>query len=139
LLETHEPTPPDPAFVILRGLSSEGIELTDALGDIRRLADVEFARRWSGRAYLFHRSGIDWKNVLVRGSQGSEVWSLQKQLGALGYFGAEPTGIFDGETGEAVRRLQSDHALQIDGVVGPATRVVLSYLSGQPLAKARQP
>ena len=137
VLETRELTPPGPTFVILRGLSSEGIELTDALGDIRRLADGEFTRRWSGRAYLFHRGGSDWRNVLVRGSQGSEVWNLQKQLGALGYFGAEPTGIFDEGTGEAVRRLQSDHALQIDGVVGPATKVVLSYLHGQPLVKAR--
>jgi general secretion pathway protein A len=139
VVETHEPTAPDAAFIVLRASSSEGVELTDAWGDIRRVTDAEFARLWSGRAYLFHRSGMDVKNVLARGSQGAEVWSLQKRLGELGYFGGEPTGSFDAETREAVRRLQSDYALQIDGAVGPATKLVLSHLNGQPLAKARQP
>jgi general secretion pathway protein A len=139
LVEMLAPTPPDPAYIILHGVSPEGVELTDALGDIRQVADAEFARLWSGRAYLFRRSGMDVKNILARGSQGSEVWNLQKRLGELGYFGGEPTGIFDGETVEAVRRLQSDHALQVDGAVGPATKIVLYHVSGQALAKARQP
>jgi peptidoglycan hydrolase-like protein with peptidoglycan-binding domain len=139
LLETHEPIRPEPTFVILRGSSPEGVELTDALGGMRWLTDAEFAKLWSGRAYLFHGSGTDWKNVLARGSQSSEVWGLQKRLGELGYFGGEPTGSFDDVTAEAVRRLQRDHALQVDGMAGPATKIVLYHLSGQPLAEPKQP
>jgi peptidoglycan hydrolase-like protein with peptidoglycan-binding domain len=63
---------------------------------------------------------------------------LQRRLGELGYLETEPSGLFDDETVEAVRRLQKDHALQADGAVGPATKIVLYHLAGRSLAEGRQ-
>jgi peptidoglycan hydrolase-like protein with peptidoglycan-binding domain len=49
-----------------------------------------------------------------------------------------PSGLFDDDTTEAVRRLQKDHALQVDGAAGPATKIVLYHLVGNSLDEGRQ-
>jgi general secretion pathway protein A len=133
VLETVSPDSSEPTLLIPRASSAEGVEVMDALGTVRRYSDAEFMQVWFGRAYLFHRSGTALKGILSRGKRDSEVQTLQQQLGELGYLAMAPTGVFDGETAEAVRRLQRDHYLQVDGAVGPATKILLYHLSGRPL------
>jgi general secretion pathway protein A len=128
----------EPTLFIVRGVGSEGIELSDASGLIRRVADAEFVKGWSGQAYLFHRRGVDLRQVLSHGQQSLEVGILQRRLGELGYLRAESSGLFDEETTEAVRRLQKDHALQVDGAVGPATKIVLYHLAGRSLVEVQR-
>jgi len=133
MVETFLPESTEPTLLIPRTASVEGMELMDALGTIRRFTDAEFMQVWFGRAYLFHRSGTALKSVLSRGKRDSEVHHLQQQLAELGYLALAPTGVFDGETAEAVRRLQREHYLHVDGAVGPATKILLYHLSGRPL------
>lgn len=64
--------------------------------------------------------------LLGRGSQGAQVTELQTKLTQLGYDPGPNDGIFGRQTEAAVRRLQTDYALSIDGVVGPQTNDVLS-------------
>jgi peptidoglycan hydrolase-like protein with peptidoglycan-binding domain len=63
---------------------------------------------------------------------------LQQRLSELGYLQSTPSGVYDDDTTEAVRRLQKDHALQADGATGPATKIVLYHLVGRSLAEVRQ-
>ena len=138
LVETVSADAPEPTLLIVRGVAAEGVELTDASGVTRRLGDAEFVKRWSGQAYLFHRRELELRQILSRGKQNSDVWMLQRRLSQLGYMETEPTGLFDDETAEAVRRLQKDHALQVDGAAGPATKIILYHLVGGSLAGVRQ-
>jgi hypothetical protein len=138
LVETYLANTSEPTFLIVRGLSPEGVELTDASGMIQQLGDAEFATSWSGQAYLFYRRGLELRYVLSRGKQSPEVRMLQRRLGELGYMQTGASGLFDDDTTEAVRRLQRDHALQVDGAAGPATKMVLYHLVGRSLAEARQ-
>jgi general secretion pathway protein A len=138
VVESSPANMPEPAFLIVRGISPEGVELTDASGEIKQLKDEEFSKSWSGQAYLFHRRGFELKRILSWGKQAPEVRTLQHRLSELGYMQAAPSGLFDDDTAEAVRRLQKDHALQADGAAGPATKIVLYHLIGRSLAEARQ-
>jgi general secretion pathway protein A len=138
LVETHSANISEPTFLIMRGVSPEGVELIDAVGETKQLANAEFIKSWSGQAYLFHRRGLELTSMLSRGKQNSEVRTLQQRLGELGYMQTEPSGLFDDDTTEAVRRLQRDHALQVDGVAGPATKIVLYHLVGRSLAEVRR-
>jgi general secretion pathway protein A len=138
LVETVSADASEPTLLIVRGVAAEGVELTDAGGVTRRLGDAEFVKRWSGQAYLFHRRELELRQILSRGKQNSDVWTLQRRLSQLGYMETEPTGLFDDETAEAVRRLQKDHALQVDGAAGPATKIILYHLVGGSLAGVRQ-
>lgn len=63
-----------------------------------------------------------------RGAKGQGVFWIQWQLVRHGY-SVGPCGIdgdFGGATDGAVRRFQSDHGLEIDGIVGPMTRAELN-------------
>jgi peptidoglycan hydrolase-like protein with peptidoglycan-binding domain len=87
---------------------------------------------------LFHRRGLELRGILSWGRQSPEVRTLQQRLSELGYLRTTPSGLFDDDTTEAVRRLQRDHALQVDGVAGPATKIVLYHLVGRSLAEVGQ-
>jgi general secretion pathway protein A len=138
LVESSPASMSEPTFLIVRGISPEGVELADAGGEIKQLKDAEFSKSWSGQAYLFHRRGFELKRILSWGKQTPEVRTLQQRLSELGYMQAAPSGFFDDDTAEAVRRLQKDHALQADGAAGPATKIVLYHLIGRSLAEVRQ-
>jgi general secretion pathway protein A len=138
LVETASSPASEPTLLIVRGVSADGVELTDASGVIRRLGDAEFAKSWFGQAYLFHRRGLELRQILSRGKQNPEVRMLQRRLSELGYMETEPSGLFDDDTTEAVRRLQKEHAIQVDGAAGAATKIVLYHLVGRSLAEVRQ-
>jgi hypothetical protein len=95
-----------------------------------RVPFAELARHWDGEAY------VPWKDfealppVIGPESSGAPVAWLQHMLGRLGHYGGRPTGEFDADTIAAVRRLQGDAALQVDGTVGPETKIRLYQAMG---------
>jgi len=63
---------------------------------------------------------------LKLGSKGNEVKELQKVLIAGGYLIGLADGSFGPKTVAAVKKYQAAYGLTADGVVGPATRALLS-------------
>ena len=72
---------------------------------------------------------------------GPDVLQLQQKLTLLGYAPGPCDGIYCVATAGAVRAFQRDNKLEIDGVVGPATRKALSSAKKppQPQPIVRQP
>ncbi len=66
--------------------------------------------------------------MLKKESRGNEVVSLQKDLIKLGYLSTSATGYFGNATHNAVKKLQKDHGILIDGIVGQQTYSVLDKL-----------
>lgn len=66
------------------------------------------------------------QSLLGRGSQGTEVTALQQQLQQKGYLDGEVDGIYGIQTQQAVKKLQREAGIAVDGVVGPQTRGVLA-------------
>ena len=66
--------------------------------------------------------------VLMRGSRGDEVRSLQRTLNRRLFPSPnlQVDGIFGNNTDAAVRDFQRRNGLQVDGIVGPNTRHALS-------------
>jgi len=58
------------------------------------------------------------KPGLKLGSSGPEVFKLQKFLNTYGYSCGDPDGIFGQKTFNALKVLQADHGLDVDGVYG---------------------
>lgn len=71
------------------------------------------------------------KPTLKLGDEGTSVENLQTILNMLGYLSEEYiTSEFDFRTEHAVKTLQSDYSLRIDGIVGDKTWVALNVAAG---------
>ena len=63
------------------------------------------------------------------GDKGWQVTDLQNTLKSLGYYSAEPTGVYDTATQNAVKKFQSAHHLTVDGIAGKKTLQLLNLLA----------
>ncbi|RMD66264.1 peptidoglycan-binding protein [Candidatus Parcubacteria bacterium] len=73
--------------------------------------------------------------MLRSGMRGVHVRTLQQLLKDLGYYLKEPSGQFDAETVRAVQAFQRDHQLNVDGIVGRQTWMVLRHFGYVALAE----
>ena len=67
---------------------------------------------------------------------GERVRSLQQTLKELGYFTSVPSGQFDAQTQQAVKRFQHANQLGSNGRIGRRTLMVLLHLGADALALA---
>ena len=70
--------------------------------------------------------------TLKKGMTGEDVRALQEMLNRLGYNAGTADGIFGQKTEAAVKRLQADFNLQVDGIAGPATLELLAARTADP-------
>jgi general secretion pathway protein A len=111
---------------LLTSLDAEGGELRGLdPGPPLRVATDALAAAWSGEAFVAWRDFEALPDVLRPGSVGPSVAWLQRALGMLGHLAAPPTGAFDVHTAEAVRSFQASRHLDVDGTVGPLTKMAL--------------
>ena len=73
--------------------------------------------------------------TLRPGMQGDQVRALQRALKQGGYFPAEPSGLFDTQTQQAVKRFQRDNWLPVDGNAGRQTLLTLLHFGGNVLER----
>ncbi len=66
--------------------------------------------------------------TLWPGARGKDVRELQGKLDDAGVYSGKKSGFYDADTEKAVRRLQAQYGLEVDGIVGGD---VLNALSGQ--------
>lgn len=66
--------------------------------------------------------------TLKKGSTGEAVRKLQQELNAADYDCGEADGIYGAKTAAAVRCLQADAGITVDGIAGPETLAALARL-----------
>ena len=76
---------------------------------------------------------------LVQGASGDDVRCLQTALKSAGLLKAEPSGDFDIDTVMAVKSLQEDRDLFVDGIVGRETAISLGIWRDETLDVVRTP
>lgn len=77
--------------------------------------------------------------VLKQGSRGSDVRAWQQQLAYRGCDAGALDGIFGVLTDAATRQFQGEHGLNVDGIVGPATRCALDTVPAPPSEVSEAP
>lgn len=99
------------------------------LGDgLREVAPAALASVWSGDALALWRESEPLPEVITIGARGTAVAWVHRQLERFDKL-ATPraaTDAIDPATADAVRALQSDFGLVVDGIVGPETQWLLS-------------
>ncbi|HKJ23838.1 MAG TPA: peptidoglycan-binding protein, partial [Myxococcota bacterium] len=115
-----------PRTAVLRHLDGGTASLI-GLGDatLVRLPEAELEAHLAGDAWVAWRDFVSLPPVLRGGHAGTSVYWLQTTLAELGFYGARPSGQYDGPTRSAVRAFQTSRGLEADGEVGPATKISL--------------
>jgi general secretion pathway protein A len=88
-------------------------------------------RTWFGNFMLLWRPPTGTATSLGPGYQGADVAWLRNSLAAIDerYASADPNiELFDAELEDIVRRFQRDHRLDVDGLAGQQTQIIINSL-----------
>lgn len=119
-------------WVALTEFDSGVCTVTSASGTVNHLTTNELTAIYRERAL------IPWRDTNARASAirlldaGERIWELQHHLETLGLLHAEPTGVYDTATENAIRNVQRICGLGVDGIYGQQGRLALSgWLGGE--------
>ena len=106
----------------IAGLSIGGVSVSHPS---RQIEDL-----WFGEALLLWRPANGNPLALGPGARGPEVAWLRDSLAAIdpSYATAGNSDLFDAELEDRVRRFQRDHRLDVDGLAGQQTQIIINSL-----------
>ena len=125
----HASAPHAVLWVLVRGLP-DGVLIYGESGKLTPVPLSELRRVWYGALYLTAEAHRHEGLALRQGMQGEQVRALQRALKQGGYFPAEPSGTFDAQTQQAIKRFQRDNWLPADGTAGRQTLITLLHFGG---------
>jgi general secretion pathway protein A len=122
-------------WVLARGIT-EGVLIYQEPEGLLTVPLQRLRQKWSGKAYITMEESKYRGVSLAPGMVGERVRILQQTLKELGYFPNVPSGQFDAQTQQAVKRFQRANQLGDDGLVGRRTLMILLHIGADALALA---
>ncbi len=118
--------------VVLSGLGDELARID--LGGPHSVRIADLSRYWFGDFVLLWRPATLPPKALSFGMRGDDVRQLRERLERLqGVKSSEPASdLFDAELGQLVRNFQRSHRLEVDGIAGLRTLLVLNSATAEP-------
>jgi general secretion pathway protein A len=94
----------------------------------------DLSRDWFGEFTVVWKPKTSRTRLLSLGMQGDEVRWLRRSLNALGGVASDPehADVYDQELAIAVQNFQREHRLNVDGIAGVQTQVVLDTALADP-------
>jgi general secretion pathway protein A len=106
-----------------------------------KVAIDDLSRDWFGDFTVVWKPKTSRTRLLSVGMKGDEVRWLRRSLNALGGGPADPehADVYDEELAIAVQNFQREHRLNVDGIAGVQTQVVLDTALAEPGSPLLQP
>ena len=130
----HVSAPHAVLWVLVRGLP-DGVLVYRGSGELTPVSLAELRRVWYGALYLTATADTFAGLTLRPGMQDERVRALQRALKQGGYFPGHPSGLFDTQTHQAVKRFQRANWLPVDGSAGRQTLITLLHFGGDALER----
>jgi len=120
-------------YVVLSGLEDKFATLDLGEHNVRLPLD-ELSRDWFGEFTVVWKPKTSHTRLLSLGMRGDEVRWLRRSLNALHGAAADPDldDVYDEELAIAVQNFQREHRLNVDGIAGVQTQVVLDTALAEP-------
>jgi general secretion pathway protein A len=118
---------------VLSGLDDQSATLN--LGEHNQRVPIdEVSRDWFGEFTVVWKPKTARTRPLSVGMQGDEVRWLRRSLNALQGAASDPEhgDVYDEELAIAVQNFQREHRLNVDGIAGVQTQVVLDTVLADP-------
>jgi len=115
-------------FAVLKKLRADSVVMVGG-SEVEMPVSV-FYDLWYGHGYIVWKDFEKLPRVIYTGSSSRAVTWLQHNLRYLKLFDGQPSGFYNYSTKEAITRLQKEHNLYVDGIVGPETKMMLYSLLG---------
>lgn len=135
ILELTLPDDGGTRFMAVVGLAEDQIRLSNGEG-IYSLPPLSLVGMWNGIAYILWKNYFNYVGIIPISSPGEAIISLKAHLKSLGFPIDEMTAAYDAITRQAVETIQAQSGLDVDGMVGPLTKIAL-YNADQSLAVPR--
>ncbi|BBO76909.1 ATPase AAA [Desulfosarcina widdelii] len=111
-------------YLAVTGMSDDEVQLSD--GEIAySVPTAVMETTWNGRVHILWKNHFNYTGVVPINSPGDVILSLKGHLKALGYPVGEMNATYDIVTRETIERIQAQHGLEVDGMVGPQTKIVI--------------
>jgi general secretion pathway protein A len=111
-------------YLAVTGMHANAVQLSDGEKAFSVPAAL-MAAGWNGRIHILWKNHFNYTGVVPINAPGDVILSLKGHLKDLGFpVGAMDT-TYDRVTRETIERIQARHGLQVDGMVGPQTKIVL--------------
>ena len=119
--------------VVLSGLDENFATLDLGEHNVRVPLD-ELSRDWFGEFTVVWKPKTSRTRLLTVGMQGDEVRWLRRSLNALHGAASDPEkgDVYDQDLAVAVQNFQREHRLNVDGIAGVQTQVVLDTALAEP-------
>lgn len=111
-------------FLALVGMSLDSVQLSVG-GSVYSRPPLALVGLWNGVAYVLWKNHFNYAGVIPISSPGEEIISLKAHLRTLGFPIEAMTPAYDIATRQAVETIQARNGLDVDGMVGPLTKIVL--------------
>jgi general secretion pathway protein A len=131
-----EPSASRPELWVLARSVTEGVLIYQEPEGLLSVPLQRLRQVWYGKIYLTLQESKYRSLRLAPGMVGERVRILQQTLKESGYFSSVPSGQFDAQTQQAVKRFQRANQLGDDGLVGRRTLMILLHIGADALALA---
>jgi general secretion pathway protein A len=111
-------------YMAVVGLSADEVRLSNG-GTTFSVAPESLAGLWNGVAHILWKNFYDYTGVIPISSPGDVILSLKMHLKSLGFPIESMSAAYDISTRSAVETIQARHGLDVDGMVGPQTKIAL--------------
>jgi general secretion pathway protein A len=112
-------------FLALVGVEGKELLIEPPIAGRSSVSFLELERHWFGQGFLLWKDLLKLLPRIAAGSKGPQVRQLQELLKEAGVYSKPLTGVYDGDTIEAVKRFQFSRGIEQDGVVGGQTLMLL--------------
>jgi general secretion pathway protein A len=80
---------------------------------------------WSGNAYILWKNFFNCRGDIPLDSPIESVFTLKMLLRDIGYKEIKPDNLYDDFTRETIKKIQEKHGIEVDGIVGARTKIVI--------------
>ncbi|MDX9785287.1 MAG: AAA family ATPase [Desulfobacterales bacterium] len=115
-------------YLLLSGMDGGKLVFSTALsapGKSMALSEPEVAARWSGVAYIPWKNFLGFRGTIPLAASRQSLLMLKGLLKEIGFNDMTPGPEYDEGTRLAVKEIQKKYGIEVDGLVGSLTKILL--------------